>query len=640
MTTEGGRNTGRRRRWIQVAASLVVVGIIFFYALPKITDISQVRSALGEMTPIELGTLALIALWNIATYWLVMMSSLPGSNVWQAMKVNLISTSVSNTLPGGGAIGMGVTYSLYSTYGFSRSEIGLSILVTGIWNNFVKLGMPVVALALLAVTGNASSALLVASGVGVLLLAAAIAALALALRSDRMARRIGEVLGRALTWFRRRFRKSPVTGWGDSVVALRRDAIGLLRDRWLRLTVATLVSHISLFAVLLLALRHVGIAENEVSWIEVLAAFAFIRLLSAIPITPGGLGVVELGLIGALVTAGGDRPGVVAAVLVFRALTYLLPIPLGAIGYIQWKRRSRPRLTRALAGSLVALLLFAGCTSSSIRTAAPTEVDVVIGSYPFTESRILAHIYAAALENAGLEVDVEADISSRELMIPALEQGIVDFVPEYQGTLGVFLANAAPDASQKKGLTEHLRGRRLVDLRRAPAENRNEIVVMRSTARRLGLNRISDLERVASQLIFGGPPECPTRPLCLLGLRRTYGLSFEDFQPIDTGGPLTLAALRGGEIDIGLLFTTDPALADTDLVVLEDDLDLQPEEHIVPVIREDRDDLMQQRIRDAVDTVSARLSTPVLRALNRLVDSGGSDPERVATRWFQVVTES
>jgi putative heme transporter len=339
--------SGPTRRWLQIAGSILVVGAVFFYALPKITDLSKVRSAIGEMTPVEIGTLVLLAIWNIATYWLVMMASLPRSNVWQAMKVNLISTAVSNTVPGGGAIGIGVTYGLYSAYGFSRSEIGLSILVTGLWNNFVKLGMPVIALGLLALTGNLTSALVVAAGMGIALLILAVGAFALVLRSDRLARRTGEFFARVASRLRRLIRKPAVSGWGDSLVSLRTDAVGLLKRRWLWLTAATLVSHLSLFAILLLALRHVGVGEGSVSTIEALAAFSFIRLLSAIPITPGGLGVVELGLIAALVTAGGARPEVVAAVLVFRALSYALPIPLGAIGYVSWKRRARTRLERA-----------------------------------------------------------------------------------------------------------------------------------------------------------------------------------------------------------------------------------------------------------------------------------------------------
>src|SRR3712207_1987430 len=122
----------------------------------------------------------------------------------------------------------------------------------------------------------------------------------------------------------------------------------------MRLTITTLVSHLSLYLVLLMALRHVGVSESEVSWVEALAAFAFVRLISALPITPGGLGVVELGLSAALVAAGGEEAGVVAAVLVFRALTYLLPVPIGLVLYVKWRKGSEGRRQRIEAAAAAA----------------------------------------------------------------------------------------------------------------------------------------------------------------------------------------------------------------------------------------------------------------------------------------------
>lgn len=334
------------RRFLRFAFPVVLVGAIFFYAFPKIADFSKVWDHVSAMTWLETATLAFVALWNLATYWLVMMASLPGSNVWQTMKVNQASTAVANTLPGGGALGVGVMYSMYSGYGFSPGPVTLSFLVSGIWNNFVKLGMPVVALALLAVSGDAGSTLLVASLAGLAGLLVALAAFAAVLRSERLAHRVGERVGRVAGAVRRITRKAPGPDLGESAVRFRRDAIGLIRKRWLRLTVTTLVSHLSLYLVLLLALRHVGVAENQVSWVEGLAAFAFVRLVSALPITPGGLGVVELGLTAALVAAGGEEAGVVAAVLVFRALTYVLPIPIGLVLYVKWRKGSETRRQR------------------------------------------------------------------------------------------------------------------------------------------------------------------------------------------------------------------------------------------------------------------------------------------------------
>jgi uncharacterized protein (TIRG00374 family) len=333
----------RGKQIVQVVISLAVVGLVFFYALPKFADFSKVLDSIKSMTWLELGTLALIAIWNIVTYWFVMVASLPGSNYWQAMKVNQTSTAVSNTLPGGSAIGIAITYAMYTAYGFSRNEISLSILVSGIWNNFVKLGMPVIALVLLAVSGKASGAIFMASLIGVAILVGAIVLFALTLRSEQMARKVGAFSTRAINRVLRVIRRKQVGDLSDSFARFRRDAIDLLRRRWVPLTVATVVSHLSLFLVLLLALRHLGVSQQDVSWIEVLSAFSLIRLLTALPITPGGLGVVEFGMSAALVAAGGNKPAVVAAVLIWRLLTYVAPIPFGLLAYVQYKRNTERR---------------------------------------------------------------------------------------------------------------------------------------------------------------------------------------------------------------------------------------------------------------------------------------------------------
>jgi uncharacterized protein (TIRG00374 family) len=132
-------------------------------------------------------------------------------------------------------------------------------------------------------------------------------------------------------------RRSSERNWGVTLVDFRRRTIELLSRRWAPLTDATLVSHVTLYLVLLLTLRHVGVPNEAVSWQEVLASFAFVRLLSAVPVTPGGLGVVELGMTATLVAAGGDEAPVVAAILVYRLLTFVLPIPVGAFSYFLWR---------------------------------------------------------------------------------------------------------------------------------------------------------------------------------------------------------------------------------------------------------------------------------------------------------------
>jgi uncharacterized protein (TIRG00374 family) len=158
------------------------------------------------------------------------------------------------------------------------------------------------------------------------------------MRSERSARRLGLTAAAVANRVLGILRRTPVSGWERATVKFRGRTELLVGARWLWISVATLVSHVSLFLVLLIALRSVGVPESAVSWIEALAVFSFARLVTAIPITPGGLGVVEVALITGLAAAGGARPAVAAAVLIFRALTYVLPIPLGLLTYLWYKR--------------------------------------------------------------------------------------------------------------------------------------------------------------------------------------------------------------------------------------------------------------------------------------------------------------
>jgi uncharacterized protein (TIRG00374 family) len=273
---------------------------------------------------------------------------MPGLTIAQAAVNNQTSTSIANTLPGGGAIAVGVSYAMYRSWGFPNTAIGLSVLVTGIWNIFMKLGLPIVAIVILVAAGQSSAGLLLAALIGLAVLLAAIVLFALMLWKKELARRIGDAVGKPVSLLRRLVRKPPVTGWGDAAVRFRRLTIDLVAKQWVKLTISTIVSHLCLFLVLLLALRHVGVSTQEISTAQVLAVYAFGRLITALPITPGGFGLVELGYIGGLVLAGRDhadvspevfRAQVAAAVLVFRALTFLFQIPLGGLTYLIWRAK-------------------------------------------------------------------------------------------------------------------------------------------------------------------------------------------------------------------------------------------------------------------------------------------------------------
>lgn len=287
-------------------------------------------------------------------------------------------------------------------------------------------------------------------------------------------------------------------------------------------------------------------------------------------------------------------------------------------------------------------MVVAGCGLSGpdVPLTVQDDPSVTVASFNFPESQLLGEIYAQALEAAGVPVRRELDLGPREVVAPALEQGIVDVLPEYTGTALAFLTGEPAAAGSGVAGTAALlarayaaRGARL--LSPAPAENQNGLVVTGPTALAYGLATVSDLVAVAGALSLGGPPECPERPFCLPGLERVYGLRFERFVPLDSGGRLTLAALVGGDVDVGLFFSTDGNLASSDLVLLDDDRSLQPAENVVPVVREEVFERHGAVVADRLDAVSAALTTEALAAMNGRLAAGEATTAAVAADWLE-----
>jgi uncharacterized protein (TIRG00374 family) len=329
----------RTRLVVQAVLSLVLVVAIFYFLRRRIDPV-QTWAVITAMTWLELTTLGLLAVWNLCTYAFVWMAVTPGLGFWRAMVMTQATTAVANTVPAGSAIGIGMTYGMLGSWGYSRSRTTTAVLVSGVWNSFIKLGMPVLALALVALQGGATGRRVIAALLGIAGLVAAIVVFALLLRSEEQARRFGLLAGRIASRLLRLVRRPPVAGWELATVKFRARTIGLVERRWVAITVTSLVSHLSLYVVLLVALRDVGVSDAEVSWAQVLAVFAVARLATAIPLTPGGLGFVEGVLVTGLVGAGGDPDEVAAAVVVYRALTWALPILVGIGCYLWWRRRS------------------------------------------------------------------------------------------------------------------------------------------------------------------------------------------------------------------------------------------------------------------------------------------------------------
>jgi osmoprotectant transport system substrate-binding protein len=294
---------------------------------------------------------------------------------------------------------------------------------------------------------------------------------------------------------------------------------------------------------------------------------------------------------------------------------------------------------RRFAGMLaVVMLAAAACCAGSVTPVAQTRSDTIrFASYDFPENQILVEVYAEAARRAGLPVSVQHGIGTREVVSPALQQGVVDVVVDYLGTALGFARPDFPDPpvdppEMQSVLARVMGGRGVLVLAAARAEDQNGFAVTRSFAAEHRVRRLSDLEPLAGELSFGGPPECPDRPFCLQGLRRVYGLRFGDVHRMPSRAA-TAEALLSGQIDVGLLETTDARLASADIVLLQDDRSLQPHENVVPMVRSDVADRWKP-LPAALDAVSARLTTADLVRLNRSVELDGLTPAEAAARWW------
>jgi osmoprotectant transport system substrate-binding protein len=300
----------------------------------------------------------------------------------------------------------------------------------------------------------------------------------------------------------------------------------------------------------------------------------------------------------------------------------------------------RPRI--GLAAVLLLLAVVAGCGGDPSVSPAPATGDptaaVRFASYDFGESQSLVEVYAEAARRAGLPVDVRHGVGTREIVSPGMEQGLVDVVIDYMGTALAFARPSEPTGQRTpeevhRALERTLFTRGITVLAAADAADQNGFAVTRALAGERDLTALSDLAPLAGGLRFGGPPECPERPFCLLGLQQVYGLHFGEVLSMPSRAA-TADALRAGQIDVGMLETTNPRLAISGLILLDDDRGLQPHENVVPLVRTDAIERWGDRLRTAFDEVSARLTTEDLVQLNRAVEVEGLSPADAAARWW------
>jgi osmoprotectant transport system substrate-binding protein len=302
----------------------------------------------------------------------------------------------------------------------------------------------------------------------------------------------------------------------------------------------------------------------------------------------------------------------------------------------------RTLIARVAAVAAISALALTACggggggnplSSGSTGSAAPTDT-IKIGSANFTESQIIAAIYGQALQAKGVKVETTPPIGSREAYYPALQDGSIDLIPEYTGTLLQYIKKDATETEPDAVYTalQSALPPTLTVLQKSAAEDRDAVVVTRATATQHNLKTMDDLAPACGQMVFGGPPEFQTRPDGIPGIQKTYGCTFKSYLPLDAGGPLTVAGLKDGNVQAADIFSTDASIKTNDFVVLDDPKSNFAAQNVVPLITKAK---ATPQVTEVLDAISAKLTTQGLTDLNAEAASDAKpSAETVAKNWL------
>ena len=327
-----------RRALLRSALGVALAVLVFVEVVPRIASYGSVAHRLGKISTGWAVALATAALLDVLTAALPWRALLPQLSFFGALGFTQASTALTLVLPGGAPLGMAISFGFLRRLRVSRGQAAFAVALTGIWSQATIFVYPLVGALLVFATGDLSpstAAIAAASGAaGALLVGLAV----LALRSPGFAHRLGDAAARVAAWFARRLRRAPPPWSGETLVRFREERVVLFRRQWPALTAATLANQLTAFLVFEFSLRAVGISYASLSWSESFLAWSIGRVISSLPLTPGGIGVVELGLIGTLVGFGAPHAHVVAAVLLYRALIIVPTLIVGMAGLLVLRR--------------------------------------------------------------------------------------------------------------------------------------------------------------------------------------------------------------------------------------------------------------------------------------------------------------
>ena len=332
----------RRSPWrivISSAVTVAVLVVVFVGIFPKVADYSEAWSSIQRMPTAYVVALVVATVVNVAVYVWPLQAALPGLGYGPGFVVRQTSFAISNAVPAGGAVGLGVQYGMLDSYGFGAGAAASAIAIVSVFNVFATLIMPVVGVMALLASGVVEGTYVLMAAVGMLAIGVAVVAFTVVLRSERGARTVGHWADRLINPLTRRLAHGRSVDLTGKVLDFRSSVVDVMQTRWVQITLSTLLLQLTSWAILVLALRGLEAETGTVTvtWTEALAAFSFARVASFIPLTPGGLGTVDAALAALLTGYGASSSQALAADLVWRAATYVPQVLLGALTFLWWR---------------------------------------------------------------------------------------------------------------------------------------------------------------------------------------------------------------------------------------------------------------------------------------------------------------
>ncbi len=331
----------RLRRWhkaLAVSVSLAVLGLIFVGVIPQVASYSDAWKHTTEVAP----------WWWVAIAVAAALSQISGVWIYQAALVGLrfvdgfletqTTIAISSTVPAGGAVAVGMTYEMFSSFGFSEVAITTAVLTTGVWSLGVRFGLPVVGVAMLAITAHPPGAAVGAAITGVIVILVVAVLLLLVFRSETGAYWLGGLVDRVVNWVVHFFGVPPTDRVQRSLLRFRTQTIETVHSRWRLLTWAALAGQVTALVLVFFIVRAVGVGSGQVSFAAVLTSYAVARVVGGLSITPGGLGTFDATFASLLTAFGAKSSQALAADLIWRLTTFFFPILLGIVTYIIWIR--------------------------------------------------------------------------------------------------------------------------------------------------------------------------------------------------------------------------------------------------------------------------------------------------------------